>query len=76
MTVKLTLSVDPQVVLAAKVYAAAAGTSVSQLVEDYLAAIVTGPSSSGATPVLARLRGSMRAVEIGDYRAHVVEKYG
>lgn len=76
MTTKLTLSVDPQVVLAAKLYAAAAGTSVSQLVEDYLAAIVARPSASGAAPVLARLRGSMRTVEIGDYRAHLVKKYG
>lgn len=76
MTTKLTLSVDPQVVLAAKLYAAAAGTSVSQLVEDYLAAIVAGPSCATAAPVLARLRGSMRTVEVGDYRAHIIEKYG
>jgi hypothetical protein len=58
MTAKLTLSVDPHVVSAAKVYAAAAGTSVSKRVEDYLAAIVAGPSSSDVAPVLARLRGT------------------
>jgi hypothetical protein len=39
-------------------YAAAAGTSVSKRVEDYLAAIVAGPSSSDVAPVLARLRGT------------------
>lgn len=76
MAAKLTLSVDPQVVLAAKLYAAAAGTSVSQLVEDYLAAIVAGSTFAGGAPVLARVRGSMRAIEVGDYRAHLVEKYG
>lgn len=76
MTAKLTLSVDPKVVSAAKLYAAAAGTSVSQLVEDYLAAIVAGPPATGSAPVLARLRGSMRAVEISDHQAHVVQKYG
>ncbi len=76
MTAKLTLSVDPQVVSAAKRYAAAAGTSVSQLVEDYLAAIVASPPPAGEAPVLARLRGSMRIGEIADYHAHLVEKYG
>ena len=42
----------------------------------YLAAIVAGPAASGAAPVLARLRGSMRTGDVADYRAHVVEKYG
>ena len=36
MSSKLTLSVAPEVVAAAKRYAAAKDTSVSQLVEDYL----------------------------------------
>ena len=76
MTTKLTLSVDPHVVVAAKAYAAAAGTSVSQLVEDYLTAIVAAPPCAAATPVLARLRGAMREADIEDYRAHTVEKYG
>ncbi len=75
MTAKLTLTVDPRVVAAAKQYAAAAGTSVSQLVEDYLAAIVAGPATVEAPPILARLRGSMRGVEIDDYRRHLFEKY-
>jgi len=75
MTVKLTLTVDPRVVAAAKQYAAEAGTSVSQLVEDYLAAIVGAPSSVPATPVLARLRGSMRGGELEDHRRHLAEKY-
>ena len=75
MTAKLTLSVDPRVIAAAKQYAAEAGTSVSQLVEDYLAAIVAVPTPPPAAPVLARLRGSMRGVDIEDYRRHTVEKY-
>ena len=76
MTTKLTLSVDPQVVAAAKLYAAAAGTSVSQLVEAYLTVIVATPAPSGAAPVLSRVRGSMRVIEGADYHAHLVEKYG
>lgn len=77
MTAKLTLSVDPQVIAAAKRYAAASGTSVSRLVEDYLAAIVAGPEPAASPPILARLRGSMRgvAVDIDDHRRHLVEKY-
>lgn len=75
MTAKLTLTVDPRVIAAAKQYAAGAGTSVSRLVEDYLAAITVAPASSAATPVLARLRGSLRGADIEDYRQHQVQKY-
>ena len=75
MTAKLTLSVDPRVIAAAKRYAAESGTSVSQLVEDYLAAIVAGPVRAPEPPVLARLRGSMRDIDVDDYRRHLVEKY-
>lgn len=75
MTAKLTLTVDPRVIAEAKKYAAEAGTSVSQLVEDYLAAVVAPPPQRAVPPVLARLRGSMRDVSIDDYRRHQVEKY-
>lgn len=74
MTAKLTLTVDPRVIAAAKEYASEAGTSVSKLVEDYLAAIVASPALSSA-PVLNRLRGSMRAVDVDDYHRHQVDKY-
>ncbi len=74
MTAKLTLTVDPRVIAAAKEYASEAGTSVSQLVEDYLAAIVASPTASSA-PVLNRLRGSMRVVGVEDHRRHEVDKY-
>jgi hypothetical protein len=76
MTAKLTLTVDPRVIAAAKQYAAESGTSVSRLVEDYLAAIVATPAPTPVPPVLARLRGSMRAVDVADHRRHQVEKYG
>ena len=75
MTAKLTLTVDPRVIAAAKQYAAEAGTSVSQLVEDYLAAIVAASEPVAPPPVLARLRGSMRGVDLEDHRRHLVEKY-
>lgn len=76
MSSKLTLSVDPDVIAAAKRYAAEAGTSVSRLVQDYLAAIVTSPNAPQAPPVLAELRGSMRVVDDDAYHQHLVKKYG
>lgn len=76
MTAKLTLSVDPEVVARAKRYAAQTGTSVSRLVEDYLAALVTGPEEGRSTPpVLEALRGSMQTGTIEDYREYQQEKY-
>lgn len=74
-TQKLTLSVDPDVVEAAKRYAAAHGTSVSQLVEAFLAAVSAENVPSRITPVLARLRGALSEVSIDDHREHLAEKY-
>lgn len=77
MPTKLTLSVAPDVIEAAKRYAAEHGTSVSRLVEDFLASVAAEPdASSPPTPVLKRLRGSLRGVDLDDWRAHQVEKYG
>lgn len=73
---KLTLSVDPKVIEAAKEYASETGTSVSQLVEDFLAAVASRKASPVSTPVLSRLRGSLRGVEARDHRDHLAEKYG
>jgi hypothetical protein len=75
MPSKLTLSIDPDVVEAAKEYAASTGTSVSQLVEDYLTAITSPPERSAAPPILARLRGSMKDVDLDDFHQHVQKKY-
>ena len=76
MAAKLTLSVDPLVVDAAKRYAASTGTSVSRLVEAYLAAIMKPPPPSAEPPMLARWRGSMASYEMDDYHEHLVEKHG
>lgn len=76
MNAKLTLSVDPRVVASAKRYAADAGISVSQLVEDYLTAIAASSPQVAGAPVLERLRGSLREGDLADYRQHLVEKYG
>ena len=75
MHAKLTLTVSPDVIAAAKVYAAETGTSVSQLVEDYLALLTAQPAVTGETPVLARLRGSLRGVDVEEHRQHLAQKY-
>lgn len=76
---KLTLSVDDDVVRRAKQYAAKRGTSVSQLVEGFLALLTTrrapkrrGPSR---TPVLDRLRGSLKGVDPAAYGRYLEGKY-
>lgn len=75
MNTKLTLSVDPEVVAAAKRYAANTGTSVSRLVERYLIALAAKPTVTPTTPVLARLRGCLRDVDVVDHQRFVEEKY-
>jgi len=74
---KLTLSVDDEVIRQAKVWAANEGTSVSQLVERFLREAVTspGPPGSGATPVLQRLRGSLKGLDVEAHRRHLEAKY-
>ena len=73
---KLTLSVDPEVVEAAKRYAQAHGTSVSQLVEAFLAAVSSENVPPATSPVLTRLRGTLRGADVEDHRRHLIEKYG
>lgn len=73
---KLTLTVDPDVIDAAKQYAADHGTSVSQLVEAFLAAVAAEPASTHDGPVLSRLRGTLRGTSADDHRRHLAEKHG
>lgn len=72
---KLTLSVDERVVGIAKRYAERRRTSVSRLVEDYLALL--SQAGGDDTPVLARLRGVLRGSGLDEraYRRHVEEKH-
>jgi hypothetical protein len=75
MATKLTLSVDPSVVEAAKQYAAVSGTSISRLVENYLIAITLPARPSGTPPILARWRGALANVGIEDYQEYLIGKY-
>jgi len=75
---KLTLSVEESVVGRAKEYAAARGTSVSRLVEDYLSLIAEDATQhKAATPVLARWRGTLEGSRADgrDHRRYLQKKY-
>ena len=73
---KLTLSVDERVIARAKRYARARGTSVSKLVERMLDGTAESREvAAGTTPVLARLRGSLKGGSLADYHRHLEQKY-
>ncbi len=76
MSNKLTLSIDPAVEAAAKRYAAANDTSVSRLVERYLAAVTGFAAGSHPSTQLQRWRGSMPEGEVEDHKDWLRRKYG
>ena len=72
---KLTLSVDPTVVAHAKRFSRRHQTTVSELVEGFLASLDDG--AAGGAPVSARLRGILPGdTSREDYRKHLEEKHG
>ena len=83
MDTKLTLRLDVDAIEAAKRYAAARGSSVSQIVEDYFSrlAVATPPAAIPKSSITAKLRGSLvsaatkHPVSEADYRAHLEQKY-
>jgi len=71
---KLTLSVEPSAVSRAKRYARNHGTSVSAVVEAYLASLGEPPGDE-APPILRSLRGILKGARVEDYRHHLAKKY-
>jgi hypothetical protein len=74
---KLTLSVDPDVIVRAKRHAKLQGVSVSQMVETYLAAVV-GPAKLHSTedpPVLRAVRGALKSADPEDHKKYLAAKY-
>jgi hypothetical protein len=73
---KLTLSVDERVIARAKHYARKRGTSVSGLVEQLLDLTASGLDHREVTPpVLSRLRGSLKGIDVRDYHRYLERKY-
>ena len=76
MMSKVTLSIDPAVVVRAKRYAKRRGVSVSSLVEEYLDLVSEPPRSGPEPPVLRSLRGVLKKADRDAYRRRLIEKYG
>jgi hypothetical protein len=73
---RLTLSVDAEVSKRAKRYAKRQGTSVSRLVESYLASLGGPMPDQEVAPILRELRGILRKkLDIEDYRRYLGRKY-
>jgi hypothetical protein len=75
---KLTLSVDEALVEKARAYSRRRGTSISQMVSRFLAALPEdGDGTEEYTPTVRRLIGVLPAdVDPEDYHRHLEEKYG
>jgi hypothetical protein len=74
---KLTLSVDTNVVVKAKRYADRQGTSISKMVETYLAAVSGSVDAREleSAPTMTALRGILKHADVEDYRKHLANKY-
>lgn len=75
MTRKLTLSIDSGVIDRAKQYARKRGTSVSQMLRTFLELVSRAPEVAEDSPVLRRLRASLKGADEANYRRHLRRKY-
>jgi hypothetical protein len=80
MNTKLTLRLDHQLIEAAKREAEVRGTSVSQMVADYIRAIQKGSPKGPGTPfapVTQSLHGALKGCKLDrtDYRRHLEVKH-
>ncbi|HSQ21908.1 MAG TPA: DUF6364 family protein [Coriobacteriia bacterium] len=79
MNTKLTLRMDAEAIRGAKAYAERAGTSVSQLAEEFFTVLAAGLPASGEelTPRVRDIVGALAgsAVSEADYRAYLEEKH-
>lgn len=79
MQTKLTLRLEDQLIEQAKVYAAQAGKSVSQIVAEYFKLLTTQRDrvNPPATPVTQSLRGLLRESRLDekDYKKYLEEKH-
>ena len=80
MDTKLTLNVDKDIVEKAKVYAKSHKISLSQLIESYLASLISKKSREiEITPLVEGLRGVIELDKDFDYKNrytdYLIEKY-
>lgn len=77
MITKLTLSMDPEIIRKAKVYAQKQNRSLSNLIETYLRSLVEDADSTDLSlnAELRNLRGAFNLGEENDLSAVLAEKY-
>jgi len=71
MDTKLTLSLDKQIIDAAKKYAKKKNTSLSNLIENYLASVTAPPKNPGEeeiSPLVKSLSGVLNLDKKQDYK--------
>jgi len=77
MTTKLTLSMDPDIIRKAKIYARQQNRSLSNLIESYLRSLIEegGLSDFHLNRDLASLRGAFKETNRFDMGSALTEKY-
>jgi hypothetical protein len=69
MNTKLTLSIEEEIIIKAKAFAKDNGKSLSQLIENYLSALVNHSSQVVEEPsLLYSLKGSFKDKDLIDYK--------
>jgi hypothetical protein len=75
MTTKLTLTIEEEVIKAAKTYAKKKGRSVSDLVETYLKNLAgKSTTSDDVSPEVKRLIGSVKLLDDFDYKEELAKQ--
>ena len=73
---KLTLRVEKTLIESAKRYAQEHDTTVSQLISNFMRALIKKAEPPSNTPILDELTGILPSdVTISDYRQYLSEKY-
>lgn len=72
------LTLDDEAMARAERYSRQHGTSISQLVGDFLRSLPLEPSPAALSPAVRRLLGVAAggAADAAAYRSHLVRKYG
>ncbi len=79
MKVKLTLTIEKEMIAMAKKFAESSGMSVSQLTEDFFKSLTSKKMSNEVSHPIMNLRGSISAHQVedwqDDYANHLMKKY-
>jgi len=75
MDTKLTLKLDGDIIEQAKTYARTKNTSLSKLIESYLALLIEPKDNQGVTPLVKSLSGVINIPKSVDYKKHLLDKY-